>query len=251
MPAGWIAAAGAIGGAAISAYGANSAADTQAQSAQNATNAEMSMYNQNVARLQPWTQAGQQSLGELQGLMGSNGANGLLTSPFSAAQYQQSPGYQWQLGQGTQAVTNAASATGGVNSGNTLKALTSYGQGLANQDYYQAQGAYQGWQNQVYNMLSGISNTGANAAGQTAGLGASVAGQVGSNMIGAGNASAAGQVGTANALSNGLGSLGNLAMYQQMSGNGFGSSAGLDGSSGYPGTVATGGDGLSYNMPGY
>jgi hypothetical protein len=219
MPAGWIAGGAALVGAGISAYGANSAANTQADSANKASAQEMQMYNENVQRLQPWTQAGSGALSELTGLLGSNGMNGALTTPFSAQQYQQSPGYQWQLQQGGQAVTNAASAMGGVQSGNTLKALTSYGQGLANQDYYQAQGAYQNWQNQVYGMLSGVSNTGANAAGQTAGLGASVANSVGQNTIGAGNANAAGQVGMSNALSGGLGSVGNLALWQQMQNN--------------------------------
>lgn len=229
MPAGWVAAAGAVGGALISANASGDAASTQAGAANTASADQMSMYNQNVQRLAPWTSAGQTALGQLQGAMGSNGTNGALTTPFSAAQYQESPGYQFQMGQGTQAVMNNSSALGGVNSGNTLKALTSYGQGLANQDYYQAQGAYQSWQNQVYNMLNGQSNTGANAAGQVAGLGAATANQVGQNTIGAGNAMAAGQVGSANALSGGLSSLGNLALYQQMQGGGNTNQGGLGG----------------------
>lgn len=227
MPAGWIAAGGAVLGAVISSQGSQDAASTQAGAANAATQAQLDMYNQNVQRLSPYVNAGNSSLSNLQGLMGGNGANGVLTSPFGAAQYQQSPGYQWQLGQGIQAVTNAASATGGVNSGNTMKALTQYGQGLANQDFYQAQNAYQNWQNQVYNMNSGMVNTGANAAGMTAGLGANTAQQIGQNTIGAGNARAAGQVGSANAISGGLSSLGNLAMYQQMN-----SGSGLMGGSG-------------------
>ncbi|MEW9570535.1 hypothetical protein ABQJ54_02085 [Rhodanobacter sp. Si-c] len=246
------AAGGAILGGVISSNGAQDPAQTQANAANNATQAELEMYNQNVQRLSPWTGAGQISLGNLMSLLGSNGANGLLTTPFSAAQYQESPGYQFQMQQGTQAIMNNAGALGGLNSGNTLKALQTYGQGLANQDYYQAANQYSNWQNQVYNMLSGASNTGANAAGQTAGLGASTANQIGSNMMSAGNSISAGQVASANAMGNSLSSLGNLAMYGQMNGM-FGGSGGSDpwnlgdGS----GAVMYGSGGLGMNMPSY
>ena len=247
MPWGVAAAAGAslIGGM-MSSNASESAAQTQANSANQATQAQLQMYNQNVQRLSPWTNAGSSASSTLQGLMPS------LTQQFGAAQYQQSPGYQWQLGQGTQAITDAASATGGVNSGNTLKALTGYGQGLANQDFYQAQSAYQNWQNQVYNMYSGISNTGANAAGQTAGIGAQVGQSIGNNITGAGNALAAGQVGSANAVGNSLSSLGNLGLYAQMNGA-FGSSGGTNnpyanlyaGGSGTGAAIMQGGSGVS------
>ena len=207
----------------ISSNGAQDAAQTQANAANNATQAQLDMYNQNVQRLSPWTNAGSSALGTLQGLMPQ------LTQQFGAAQYQQSPGYQWQLGQGIQAITDAASATGGVNSGNTLKALMGYGQGLANQDYYQAQNAYQNWQNQVYNMYSGLSNTGANSAGMVAGLGANTASQIGQNMMSAGNSLSAGQVAGANAMGNTISGLGNLGLYLQQNG-GFGGGMGGGGS---------------------
>lgn len=228
----------------MSSNASESAAQTQANSANAATQAQLQMYNQNVQRLSPWTNAGSSALGSLQGMMPQ------LTQQFGAAQYQQSPGYQWQLGQGTQAITDAASATGGVNSGNTLKALAGYGQGLANQDFYQAQNAYQNWQNQTYNMYSGLSNTGANAAGGTAGIGAQVGQSIGDNMIGAGNALAAGQVGSANALSNSLSSVGNLGLYAQMNG-GFGGASNnpyaamYGGGSGTAGAIMQGGAGVS------
>lgn len=203
----------------LSSNASQDAANTQAGAANAATQAQLDMYNQNVQRLSPWTNAGASALGTLTGMLPS------LTQPFSAAQFQQSPGYQWQLGQGLQAIQDSASATGGVNSGNTLKALMGYGQGLANQDYYNALNAYTNWQNQAYNMYSGLSNTGANAAGQTAGLGASTANAIGQNMIGAGNARAAGQVGSSNALTGMIGNLGNLGLYAQMQG-GLGGSGG-------------------------
>lgn len=243
MPAGWVAGAAALGGALISADASQNAADTQAQSAANADAQTMLMYNQNVARLQPFTQAGQASLGNLSSLLGNNGAN-------QASMYQESPGYQWQLGQGTQAITNSAAAMGGVNSGNTLKALQSYGQGLANQDFNQ-------WLGNTYNMNMGMANMGQSSAAGTANLGASAANTMGQNTIGAGNAQAAGQVGAANAYGNALGSIGNLAMYQQMqqgSINPYGDLTSGDysmmsGAGG--GGLTSAGGGFTMNMPSY
>ena len=45
------------------------------------------------------------------------------------------PGYQFQMGQGTQAIERQGAAKGMLGSGNTLTALTDYGQGLA-QNFY-------------------------------------------------------------------------------------------------------------------
>lgn len=232
----------------MSSNGAESAAQTQAGAANAATQAQLQMYNQNVQRLSPWTNAGSQSLGQLQGLLPQ------LTSQFTAANYQNSPGYAYQLQQGSQAIADQASALGGVNSGNTLTALQSQGINLANQNFNQAQSAYQNWQNQVYNMYSGLSNTGANAAGQTAGLGAQTGQAIANNTIGAGNALAAGQVGSANAIGNSLSSIGNLGLYAQMNGM-FGGGGGTGYTGDGSGQVAyMGGSGglgsLGVNLPG-
>lgn len=191
----------------MSSNAASGAAQTQAGAANQATSAEQQLYNQGVQQLSPWTSAGSSALGTLQGLLPQ------LTQQFGASQYQQSPGYQWQLQQGTQAIADQASATGGVNSGNTLKALQSYGTGLADQNYQQALQNYQNWQNQVYGMYSGLSNQGLGAAGQIANMGANLGQSIGSNMIGAGNALAAGQVGSSNAIGGAINSLGSLGMF--------------------------------------
>lgn len=61
---------------------------------------------------------------------------------FTLDKFHEDPGYQFQLQQGQNALTNAASRSGGLNS-NNLKGLLGYSQGLANQDYQQAFGNYQ------------------------------------------------------------------------------------------------------------
>jgi hypothetical protein len=243
-----IPAAAIVGGIASSAIGAGaatSAADTQAQSAQNATNAQLSMFNQGQQNVAPWLQAGQGSLAQLQRALGLNtgpamggglgrpvpiGRPGSMNQiagpqagvaggmPMSAGGsnlsgiLSQTPGYQWDVSQGQQAIMDQASSMGGVNSGATLKALSDY---TSNQ----AQNTYQSYLQNLF----GISNTGANAALGQAGIGAQVGGQIGSNMIGAGNALAAGQIGSANAISGGMGGLYNqYLMSQALQGGGGG-----------------------------
>lgn len=56
--------------------------------------------------------------------------------PAAAAALAQTPGYQFQLQQGLQGVQQQLAAQGGAATGGALKALTQYGQGLA-QNYYQ------------------------------------------------------------------------------------------------------------------
>lgn len=53
----------------------------------------------------------------------------------SIGAYQQSPDYQFQLSEGSKAVTQNKAVSGLLESGSALKALTSYAQNLANGDY--------------------------------------------------------------------------------------------------------------------
>lgn len=249
MPWGIAAAAvGSIAGSVISGDAATSAAQTQANSAQNATNAQLSMFNTTQQNLKPYMDSGTNALGSL------NAALPGLTTPFSAAQYQKSPGYAFQMSQGIDAVQNSAAAAGGIHGGNTLKALTQFGQGLANTDYQQSYQNYMGQQQQTYGMLSGLANSGQNAAAGLGGISTQIGGQIGSNMIGAGNALAAGQVGSANAMTGGLNSLTQLA---SLYGNGSYGSGGVptfnSSNPGYQSTWdpnASFGAGSNLNIPG-
>lgn len=64
--------------------------------------------------------------------LGLNGPEGIQRAQ---AAFQTSPGYQFQLGQGLDALTRAANITGAAAGGNTLQAAQQYGQGLANQEW--------------------------------------------------------------------------------------------------------------------
>jgi len=206
-----IGAAGSIAGGLISANGAQSAAQTQANAANQASQVQQNMFNTTQQNAAPWIQAGQ---GALSQLTAGTQPGGALTqqayTPFTTQQFQQDPGYQFQLQQGENALTNGASISGGMNS-NNLKGLIGYSQGLANTDYQTALGNYMNQYQlgnqaaqQNFTNLSNLSQTGANAGQGLGSQSANVGSTIGQNIIGAGNAQASGTVGAANAAQSGI-----------------------------------------------
>lgn len=142
----------AIGGAAIGAI-------AQSNSANNATNAQQdaadqqialqrSIYRDQTRRFEPFYQSGVNALNAYQGMIGAGPqyqsygqdtpqyqAYGQAMPEYQAFDYQNSPGYQFQLQQGQRAIDGSAASRGGLFSGATLKAQQEYGTGLAAQDY--------------------------------------------------------------------------------------------------------------------
>jgi hypothetical protein len=90
--------------------------------------------SQAAQQYNPYIQTGsaaQTKLGNLEGLNGTSAQQGAQQN------WQNTPGYQFQLQQGTGALQNSAAASGGLLNGNTGEALQQYGQGLANTTYQQ------------------------------------------------------------------------------------------------------------------
>jgi hypothetical protein len=228
MPIGWGLAAVAGGGVLSGIIGggaAEKAASEEASAINAATQAEVNMYNQTVAREQPWVTAGTNALSTVQNALGL-GSGG--TGSINPATFTGSPGYQFQLQQGLGAVQNQATTSGGPLSGNALKALQTYGTGLANQDWYN-----------YLSQVTGLSNTGAQAAANLGATGTSVANSIAGNTIAGGQAQAAGTVGAANAVTSGLQGVSQSALlYALLQGGGLGGS-GL-GASALTGGIASG-----------
>ncbi len=194
-----IAAGGSIISGIISSDASKSAANTQAAAANNATAVEQAQYQQTRGDLAPYMAEGKIGLDQL---------NQLMADPSSVTKM---PGYQFQMQQGTDAIQNSAAA-GGL-TGNTLKALDSYGQGVASSSYGNL------WQ-QLYQMA----NLGQTSAAGVGNIGASTAANIGGNIIGAGNAQAAGTVGAASAINSGVSNgLQNWLLYSSMQNGGGGS----------------------------
>lgn len=89
-------------------------------------------YTSAIDSFNPYTTAGESATTLYSDALGLNGSEG---NTRATGAFQTGPGYQFALDQGTQAALRGASAAGMLNSGNTLTALTDYGQGMANQEY--------------------------------------------------------------------------------------------------------------------
>lgn len=221
-----IGAIGAIGGAAINASAAGSAANTQANAENNAAQVQQNMYNQTAARLAPYNATGTQANAQISQMPGFNLAP-------TEANLENTPGYQFNLYQGLKATQNAAAARGLGVSGAAEKGAASYATGLANSTYQnQFQNALQGYTTNL-GKLQGQAGLGENAAAQTGNFGTQTAQAIGQTAVGAANAQAAGTVGTANAISGGINGLGNAFLSSQLlgqggiyGGNAFGSGSG-------------------------
>jgi len=122
------------------------------------------MYEENVARQQPWLNAGNQALNKLIPL--SDYQN------FGMQQFQQDPGYTFRLSEGQKQLDRMAAMRGGQISGGALKAAARYGQDMGSQEYQNAFNRYQTERTARLNPLQTLAgvgqtaNTALNAAGQ-------------------------------------------------------------------------------------
>lgn len=207
-----VGAAATIGGSLISSNAAKSAANTQSEAADRAAQTQADEYNQTVQREQPFVNTGTAANSELSdqlGLSGNTSAAGYgsLAKPFDASTFTEDPGYQFSVQQGEQALQRSAAAGSGVLSGATAKALQTYGQGTAAQEYQDVYNRYNTNQQNLYSRLSGVSASGQNAANGLATAGANAATQEGNDLTSGAAATSAGQVASSNALTSGLNSL--------------------------------------------
>lgn len=186
---------GGVGGALAS----RSAANTQANASNNATAAQLAMFNTINQQQAPWRQAGANALGTIGDMQGyfnhQFDANDLKTNL--------APNYQFQLDQGLGATKNAMNLQGGF-AGNTLKGINDYAQNFAGNAYQQAFNNYSTNQSNIFNRLSSIAGLGQTANASTAQAGTTAAQNAGQSMQNAGAAQAAGTVGASNALAGGL-----------------------------------------------
>ena len=162
-----------IAGGVMQGNAAQDAAAAQKSYAQQAQQLEAANQQKGVDfQTQEWT--GQQAAEQPYQALGATSANAyanLLQHPFTAptlAEAQNTPGYQFNLQTGTQAINENAAATGNLMSGNTGTALQKYGQGLATNTYQQA------YQNALTQYQTNL-----NAAGQGVNTGLTSTGQLG------------------------------------------------------------------------
>jgi hypothetical protein len=143
---------------------ADKAASAQKKAAQAGIKTQQDQYAQTRTDLAPYRQVGEQSTALMADLYGFNGPE---RQAAARAQFRSDPGYEFQRSEGLRAVEGSAAARGSNLSGGTLKALQSYGTGLADQ-------SYGNW----YQRLANMQGIGQNAAAQTGNFGANMANQV-------------------------------------------------------------------------
>jgi len=197
--------------AAMQAGATSDAARLQYMTGQDAIAFQKEMFQKQLELGQPYREAGYGGLTKLNQMLPS------LTSPVTAADIQNMPGYQFAVQQGT------GGAMQGMNVGGGGSNVQRAGQKFAI-DYTMGTALPQLMQQKrdIYNTLSGVANIGQMqpGAGAAAGtLGTNVANtmmgsatNIGQLGVAGANALASGQIGAANAYGNTIGQLGNAGM---------------------------------------
>jgi len=168
-----------LGPASKQADAATDAARMSSQSSAEALALQQRMYEENVARQQPFMQAGQNALNKLAPLASEY-------TPFGMAQFQQDPGYAFRLSEGMKTLERGAAARGGLLSGATMKGLQRYGQDMASQEYQNAFNRYGIERERRLNPLQSLAGVGQTSTQQVGGYGQNYANQA--NQIGMTNA---------------------------------------------------------------
>jgi hypothetical protein len=206
-------AAGAIFGGLFGAHASNNAANQYIKYLQQAEDLLQGQEKQGLQNFQPFQEGGARAEKTLSDLMGTPG-QGLLTpwtqkfAAPTAAEAEQTPGYQFQLQQGENALQNSAAGKGSLLSGRTMADLNNYAQGVASTNYQntfnnaltQYQTAYQSFlnnQQNTYNMLQGQAGLGAQTAGMEGQFMSGMAGDEASLLAQMGRVRAGGTLGAA------------------------------------------------------
>ncbi len=203
--------------ASVQAAAANHAADLNYQAGQNSLAFQKQVLAQQQANIQPWITAGSgalQSIGDI------------TSKPFTlptAEEAAQTPGYQFQLEQGQQALDAYLKGTGISMSGAALKKVADYNTGAASTHYQDVVGNALAARNANLNPLLSVAGLGqvsgsslnsnlTQAANTNANTNVSTAANVGNLQTNAAAATASGYVGSANSWLNALQNIGKIGV---------------------------------------
>jgi hypothetical protein len=139
-----------------------------------------------------------------------------ISGPSSPFEEYLDPSMAFRMRLGTQATERMANVGGGAISGNTMRALTDYGQNLASTEYGNAFNRFQTERGNIYNTLANIAGMGQSAVNTGVNAGQNFAASQTGLLTGQAAAQAAGTVGQANAYGSALGNIGNYAMLNSL-----------------------------------
>ena len=192
----------AIAGGAIASRGARKGANVQASAEEQRRVLEQRMYEEDVARQEPFRQIGLANLNRLAALYGEGGA---YSRAPTLEELQFDPGYDLRFQEGMKALERSAAARGGLLSGAQLRGVTRFGQEMKSQEYMNAMNRARQQRMDVTNVLGGLANLGPMATSGMAAAGRGYATGAGQAMSNIGTARASGYLGQANALREALG----------------------------------------------
>ena len=194
--------AGAIPNAIIGDKAAVTAGEQQQSAIQNAENTVQNTYNANSPNYQPFIQ---------NGITANNKATQMATNGFGLSNFQQDPGYAFNMQQGLNAINNSQSVRGGALSGGAQKALSGYAQQNASNEYQNAYNRFASQQGQ----LSSLGNQGLSATSGLAQLGSNYSAQMANLQAGMGNSQASETLAKAGAFTSAFGPYGQTAQANQ------------------------------------
>jgi hypothetical protein len=207
-----LAAGGSVAAGAMGASAARSAAKTQAGAADRAMQNEREMYDISRKDLAPYRKTGYNALADIEGM------KPFLTAQFGPDQFEQylDPSMEFRRKLGEQSTARLANVGGGAMSGNTLRALTDYGQDLASTEYGNAFNRFQTERGNIYNTLANIAGMGQGAVNTGVNAAQNFGQQMTGLTTGQGAALAGGQIGAANAMGGAAQNVGNMAYLQSL-----------------------------------
>lgn len=267
------AAIGAIGGA-VSGIGSLFGGSSTQKESNKAADNTLKMYEDTKKQLEPFYDSGKTGYTSLADLYGAGPDTGSPTygsylkplsdtvgappSPNDASlktDFKSSPGYQFLVDQGNQAIQNGAAAKTGALSGNALKSMDKYTTGLADQDWWNY---YKGLQTNYYDRyndasysrgqniagLEWLGGSGQSAANQTGAYGSAATSSASNYRLYGSNAASSGYSGFGNALKS-------LGSYGSSSGSGSSSSSDTSGGWDYGAGAVDTNTGNDYGGGGY
>jgi len=197
---------GSIASGVIGLFGAKSAADAQEKGARSASrvqdrasirslNFQRQTFNLIRKDLAPSRAIGTAALKEL------FAARGELTRPFTMADFEADPGFEFRREQGEQAIERSLGPI--EDSGRAIKGALRFNQGLASQEFGNAFNRFQVGQGNRFNRLARLAGIGESSIAQGNAAAAQFGQGAANTAIGAGNAAAGGILNAANARAGG------------------------------------------------
>jgi hypothetical protein len=186
-----------VGSALIGGNAAQQAAAAQADAIKHAADISRKNFEDTTRLLQPSIDAGNEARTYQLGALGLPGGNSDAINAFRT-----SPGYDFAVKSGKNAVQTSAAAGGRLFSGKTLKDLDTFGQGQADQQFGN-------W----YGRLGDLSGAGAGSTGQLVNAGGQNAGTLADLAVRGGDDRASSYITGANAVTGGFQNLADLYAY--------------------------------------